>query len=69
MRFVLLSYYFLCFVLQPLIRLYDIPDNTFDANNDDEDDEEEDEEDEEIAGDEENNIDTIVEEKESEVQT
>ena len=49
------------FLLQPLIRLYDIPDNTFDANNEDEDeDEEEEEEEEEAAGEE---IETIPEEK------
>lgn len=49
-------------VFQQLIRLYDIPDNTFDANND-EDEDEEDEEGEETAGNEEGNLDTIVEEK------
>lgn len=50
--------------LQPLIRLYDIPDNTFDLNNDDDDDDEEEEE--EIAGEEEGNLDTIAEEKPAE---
>ncbi len=54
--------------MQPLIRLYDIPDNTFDANNeDDEDEEEEEEEEEEAVADEEGPMDTIVEEKASEV--
>lgn len=50
---------------KPLIRLFDIPDNTFDANNDD--DEDEDEEDEEEAGAEEEggNMETIVEVKEA----
>lgn len=52
------------FFFQPLIRLYDIPDNTFDANNEDEDDEDDEGEEGEVADTEEGgNLDTIVEEK------
>lgn len=44
--------------------MYDIPDNTFDANNEDEDDEDDEGEECEVADTEEGgNLDTIVEEK------
>lgn len=56
-------FYFL-FLFQPLIRLYDIPDNTFDANNEDEDDEEDEGEEGEAPDAEEGgNLDPIAEEK------
>lgn len=58
---------------QPLIRLYDIPDNTFDANNDDEDEDEEEEgeegEDEAADTAEDGNLETVTEEKPKEVVT
>lgn len=38
-----LSLYFDCFCFQPVIRIYDIPDNTFSSDEDEEDDDTSDE--------------------------